>query len=349
MNAPITSPEQVVNDPNWFAYGFDLKSGTIDFTHTSREAVAAQTFLDMRWNRAGGRNGRMHLSAVVPALETKPAPRNLRFIWHTGFCCSTLLAQLLDAAGRNISLSEPKLLVDVADTKRADAFGVHPDLSRLPDVAFGLLSRPFVEGEAVTVKPAPAANHLLPEAAALDARHLFLFSDCESFLTSIAKMADAGANYARAMLNVLRRNGVASAWTDARTRDLSIYQIAALVWHLQIAELRASGAEARSLDCDALLDDPAKSLLVIDEFFGLGLGAEHIAETASGPLFRRNAKRPGVTFDARHRREEHAAMQKSFGSELRDAVAWSYEAYGETSLGNPLSNPLIHFEKAYHP
>jgi hypothetical protein len=342
------SLDKVLDDPHWFVDGFDPQTGTLGFTQVSRAQLVAQPFLDMRWNRAGHRRGRTHLSGAVAWLASRSAPRNLRFIWHTGFCCSTLLAQALDAPARNLSLCEPQLLVEVADAKRAGAFAKHPDLAKLPDVAFKLLSRGFAAGEAVTLKPAPAANHLLPEAMSLaESRHLFLFSDCESFLLSISKLGADGANYVRAMLGVMQRDGAVLEWTEDKVRGLSPLQIAALVWHLQIAEFRrCASPHARSLNCDALLAGPGAVLKAVDDFFGLGLGTAHMAAKTEGPLFRRNAKNPGEAFDASRRRDEHEAARKHLGARLGDAVAWSYEAFADTPSAAPLAHPLIPFEKA---
>jgi hypothetical protein len=324
------SPESFLDDPHWFARGFDPRNGTVGFTQASREELADEPFLDMRWKRAGGRSGRMHLSSLVAALASKPEPQNLRFIWHTGFCCSTLLARALDMPGRNLSLCEPKLLVDAADAKRAGAFALHPDLAALPSVAFKLLSRGFGDSEAVTVKPAPAANHLLPEAAALPgARHLFLYSRCEDFVIAIARLGADGDAYTRAMVDVMRRDGIAPNWTHERTANLSPLRRAALAWHMQIAEFQtAASPDARALDCDVLLADPATVLGAADAFLGLGLGAGHAAQMVDGALFRRNAKKPGEAFDPGRRSSEYEEVRKRLGAELTEAVAWGYETLG---------------------
>jgi hypothetical protein len=347
MTVAVASPQSVLSDPRWFADGFDPQTGTIVFTEASRDVLTAEPFLDHRWKSGGARKGRMALSTVVAGLAEAPSPRNLRFIWHTGFCCSTLLARALDRPGKNLSLCEPKILVNVADAKRAGGFAIHSDLVALPDVAFGLLSRPFADGEAVTVKPAPAANYLLQDTAKIAARHLLLFSDCESFVTSVVKMGADGTNYVRTMLNLLLQDGVAPEWDPARASTLSLFRLAALVWQLQIAEFRTFGPALYSLDCDALLDNPVDALRAVDDHFALGLGEDHIARTVAGPLFRRNAKNPQASFGPARRREEHAAARKEFGAELRDAVAWGYENFSRTPAGAPLPNPLIPFEKVY--
>lgn len=341
MNSP--TPASVLSDPRWFADGFDPQTGTIGFAEVSRDALAREPFLDGRWQKIGARKGRMTLSTVRAGLTDGPAPQNLRFIWHTGFCCSTLLARALDAPAKNLSLCEPRLLVDVADAKRAGGFSIHSDLAALPDIAFRLLSRPFAGSECVTLKPAPAANCLLQEAATLDARHLLLFSDCESFIISIVKMGADGTVYVRSMLNLLLQDGVARGSGYAGANAHSLYRTAALVWQLQVAEFRNFRPAIRSLDCDLLLGDPAGTLRAVDGHFDLGLGEKQIAEAVSGPLFRRNAKDPQTAFDSTRRREEHATARKRLGSELQEAVAWGCEQFPE----NPLPDPLLHSEKVY--
>lgn len=225
---------------------------------------------------------------------------------------------------------------------------MHTDFAKFPDIAFKLLARGFSREEVVTLKPAPAANHLLPEAIALPgSRHLFLYSRCESFIISITRLGAEGANYARAMLGVMQRDGIALEWTPERMQNLTPLQLAALLWHMQIAEFRKSaGPDTCALDCDVLLADPKSVLRSVDKFFGFGLGAEHIARATEGSLFRRNAKNPSEQFDADRRRNEYSAARKRLGSELSDAVAWSSEVFRDTPADVSFAVPLMALERA---
>jgi hypothetical protein len=346
----LVSAERIASDARWLPVDFDPRSRSVGFVQTGYDGLAAQPFLDARWDRRALPQARVAVPELLAAMRGRE-PARCNIVWHTAFCCSTLLARALNAPGRSLALCEPKLMVDLADTKRAGMFLLDRELAALSDAALALLARP-IQGCTVALKPAPAANYLLAEAeASIDGRRLVLFSDCRSFVISLARKGDEGWQYARAMFAVLLRSGhLAPDWHGPRLWDLNDLQIAAFVWHMQVDLLRRSTADAtrvRSLDCDALLDDPEGTLRALDAFFGLGLGDAHIAGSAS--LFRHNAKNPAVPYDARRRREEQDTIAARLGAELDRAVAWSYDAYPATPGGAPLPAPLVATTKAYRP
>jgi hypothetical protein len=349
-----SSGADAMDDARWFPVGFDARSGEISFVATDRRSVAEQAFLDGRWNRDGLARRRESVKALLgKASQLRP---RMNFIWHTGFCCSTLLAKALDHPARNLSLCEPQILVEIADAKRAGAFAHNPSAARIPQVVFQFLGRSFSPGAGVTVKPAPAANHLLPEAALHTAgKMLFLYSDCRSFLISIAKMSEDGRKYARRMFLAILADGNPQAqWPAGQLLKFSDLEIAALVWHMQIAQFRrdwpdVAASRAMSLDCDALLVSPLDTVSKVGAFFELELDGEHLADVVGGPLFRRNAKNPAEPYDADRRRKDHEAVGRQIGPEIDGIVAWSYQLCSTTPRAMPLSHPLVTVDKAYAP
>ena len=347
--------DRVASDARWFPFDFDPRSASVNFVETDWGVLAAQPFLDMRWDLRMARRERAMLTELNgnPALgESVPA---LNFIWHTGFCCSTLLAHAITARRHNLSLCEPKILADLADVKRTGMFLLDRGLAELPGTALRLLAR-SAGGTQATIKPAPAANYLLPEAARLsNGKMLFLFSDCRSFVISIARLGDDGWRYVRHMFATLLRSGhLGAEWTGPRLWDLSDLEVAAFVWHLQIDEFlrdwRLLGNDrARSLDCDAFLAAPQETLTRLNEFFGLGLAPKEISAMVAGPLFQRKAKGGHAPFDATQRQAEYHAAAKSLGAELDRCVAWSYETRPGTPRTTPLPAALMPIDKAYLP
>jgi hypothetical protein len=337
-----TTPERnFLHDPQWFPEGYDPRRGEFQFVVTCRDALASQPFLDSRWHR----NDALHRSAAV-ARESLPLGKpRLNFIWHTGFCCSTLLAKALDHPGQNLSLCEPQVLVEIAHAKRAGAPG-SPEV--ITASAFSLLSRGFSANELVTVKPAPAANCLIREAAALTSgAMLFLYADCRSFLVSVAKLGEDGRKYVRRLFLAILGDGHEQArWRPEKILSLSDLELAAIVWHMQIAEMlrhwQAIGpARAASLDCDAFLADPVLALRKADAFLSLGIGTQQLSEVAAGPLFQRNAKTAEASYDANRRREEHSRVELALGEDLSRIVRESYALCRSTPNRPPLPNPLI--------
>jgi hypothetical protein len=340
-------------NPSWFPEGFDRGRGEFLFVKVDRADVASQSFLDWRWNRSGAARQSAGAAALTANLShEQPQPR---IIWHTGFCCSTLLAKALDLPGCNLSLCEPGILVEIADAYRAGLFA--RDLpTAVPQLAFHLLSRDFVTGERVTLKPAPAANTLLRHAAMqTSGPMLFLYSDCRSFLVSICKMGESGRKYVRNLfLAVLHDDHPQGQWPAPKLLSLSDLELAAMVWHMQIAEFLRNWpllgvGRAASLDCDAFLASPVDTLRKLDDFFSLGLGEKHLEQTVSGPLFHRNAKTGKDSFDASRRLKEHAQTAQQLGGDLDRIVARSYEVCRTTPRGAPLPEPLVPVDKVYCP
>jgi hypothetical protein len=338
-------------DPHWFPEGFDSHRGEFLLVAADRPLLAAQTFLDGRWERSG--LPRMRAGSAIDRL---PATNNpARIIWHTGFCCSTLLARMLDRPSRNLSLCEPQVLVDIAAERRTGAIS-RDAASSAAQHALVLLSRPFSPGEHVTIKPSPAANALLQLITMHPApRMLFLYSDCRSFLISIYKMGEEGRKYIRRLFLALLADGhIQARWPTAKLLTMSDLELAAVLWHMQIAEfLRVWPAiepgSAASLDCDAFLASPEDTSVRLDRLFSLGIGAEYLRDVIAGPLFRRNSKTGEADFDVTRRTGEHRRIGREIGDDLNRIVAQSYQICHDTPRTLPLPNPLVPIEKSYCP
>jgi hypothetical protein len=323
----IVPPQDGIDprDPQLFLHDLDLNAGRAGFARTNRASLSAEPFLDHRWRASDRIDASLSLAQLPVADE--PSPR-IDFIWHTSFCASTLLAACLDAPGRCLALKEPRVLVLLAAMKRSGRLD-----EGLARAAFGLLGRRFDADEAVLIKPSNSANALITEAAALTrGRMLLLYSDCESFVLSIARQGRAGFAYVRDLFRSLAADGhPAARWPAAELLRLTDLELAALVWRMQMDAMEAASARlgdrARSLDCRILLDDPDQVLPRVDDFFGLGLGRERLAEVADGPLFRLDAKRPGMGFDSRARNEERAGLKAHLGADLPAVLKSMEEAF----------------------
>ena len=283
---------------------------------------------------------------------TKPLAR---IIWHTGFCCSTLLAKALDRTGRNLSLCEPQVLVDIAEAQRMGSLTGDAALRAAQFVLF-LLSRPFAPDEHVTIKPSPAANRLLQLIpSCTNGPMLFLFSDCKSFVISIHKMGEEGRKYVRRLFLALLADGhVQTQWPTAKLLSMSDLELAAVVWHMQIAEfLRAwpslETESTASLDCDAFLASPEDTLIRMGKLFSLEIGSDYLRDIIAGPLFHCNPKTVNTKFDATRRAEEHRRIEQELAGDLNRIVAQSYQICPRTPRTVPLPNPLVPIQKNYCP
>ena len=93
-------------------------------------------------------------------------------------------------------LKEPGVLLLLADAKRQNAIGPGRAFpQQFPDLLFYLLGRPFDIEERTTIKPTNSCNYILRDAVSLtEGKHLFLYSDCRSFLISLQRRTNMAGN-----------------------------------------------------------------------------------------------------------------------------------------------------------
>jgi len=345
---------EIVADPAWFPENFDARRDEFQFVATNRTELAAQTFLDGRWDRECARRCRLS-AGTVASSDAGNNRRSVGIIWHTAFCCSTLLAKALDWPGSSLSLCEPQILVDIAGARRTKSLS-ESRAATIAQITFDLLGRRFTAGESIIVKPSPAANSLLRETAVgTIGQMLFLFSDCKSFLISIARLGEDGRKYVRRLFLALLAEGhVQAQWPTATLLGMSDIELAAIVWHMQMAEFhrnwpKLATGRAASLDCDAFLASPAETLFRLDRFFSLGIGEQHLQDIAAGPLFQRNAKTGEEAWNVMRRHEEHARLAQQMDEDLKRIVMESYNICSSTPRGYPLPHPLMPVDKSYFP
>ncbi len=356
MRTKDVSIDEIIGDPCWFLEDLSTRDGAFSFARTNEDELSALPFLAQNWDRSALQKIRLDARTVLARLRGPAVLPTPNFIWHTAFCCSTLLSRALQHPGRNTALREPQVLLILAELKRYNYFANGRLDPRLMDAAFRLLSRPFAPGGRVLLKPAHAASYLVPDAARrTNGRMLFLYSDCRSFLISIIRRGEAGMRFARRNFGIIAGDGNEQFnWPMSAVMQLSDLRIAALTWHMQIAEFRRNlpalaEGRAASLDCDAFLDDPTGVLARLNGFFGLELGAAQLCQTLSGGLLGQDAKAPGEPYNALQRREHYRQIADAWAKDLDETVAWSYEVCPKTPRGMPLPNAIATVEKLYHP
>ncbi len=343
----ITSTDSLLKDHRWFLDDIDFTRRELIFAHAGEDEISRQAFLDSRWQHEDAGIARVAAETIVDAMPPTQIPA-LHFIWHTSFCCSTLVARALDRHSHSLSLREPRVLTALADALRNSALANGQLPPRTAEAVFALLARRPAPQCRITVKPSNFANILVQGAAKrTSGKMLFLYSDLPSFLVSIVKGGVQQSRYVRRLFGDIAMDlGQPLPWSGADLLRMSDLEIAALTWHRQIAEFRRSwpmlGSErAASLDCEAFLDDPAGVLAAIDAYFGLELGAAHIQSVVDCGMLERHAKQADQAYSAQLRRQEDEAIRRQLGSTLDKVVAWSYRNCPETPEGPPLSNPLV--------
>ncbi len=315
----------IVADFEWFPVRVDVGRGAIQFVRLTRSDHRAIPFLYDDY--IGPARERRELSLDQVASASAP-PRPCHFIFHSAFCCSTLLARALDIEGRAMGLKEPYSLADIgiAATGAASVRALDRPLSPL----LTLLARPFGPGETTIVKPGNAANPMIDRILALrpQSRALLLYSPLPDFLRSIAGKGLFGRSWARLLLAArLRLPEFDDGLGDSERWPLTDLQVAALAWLQQLAQfgrlVREQPGRVATLDSQSLLADPAAALAGLSGLFDLNLTAREAATLAAGPVFARESKSQGKAFSAVERAEQQARVDQAHGEEIAMVVRWA--------------------------
>lgn len=339
----MTDPDAILTDPGCFPAALDRRQGRFRFCRADRAGLSAAPFLDARFS------GDHPAAGSLPLHELRVAepPQPPGFLFHTAFCCSTLIARCLDREGACLALKEPGLLMDLANALRmAPDAAARARVREATRAGLCLLARPPVAGERVLMKPANAAAGL--HGAMLElmpgSRGVLLFSDLRAFLTSILKKGEAGRAFVRTLYNIFSLDGTGLSRIPSRqAMGFTDLQVAGLVWRHQMethaALLQAHGERLMVLDCEDFLARPAEVLGQLRSHLQLELTDARIEEVVAGDLLRRNAKFDADDFDATTRRSEAERVEGQWSGDLDRIGDW----IRGLTLDRPLEGALAAF------
>jgi hypothetical protein len=330
----VTNTETIVRDPEWLAHRYVESKDAVQFVKLPRTGHACATFIIDE-----------HLPPDLPRVEigrreamaAAPPPAPVHFIFHSAFCCSTLIARAFDCASVSTALKEPAIINDLVGWRRRGAAG--RDVAEAFDSALTLLARPFGTGEAVIIKPSNIVNGLIPLLMALrpNAKAVLLHAPLPVFLTSVAKKGLDGRLWVRELLAGFRTDGLLErlGFDDGQLFGQTDLQAAAVGWLAQqalFADVVAKfGPRVVSLDSEALLDHPREAM---DALAGLyGVAGERLDVAG---VFARNSK-SGEAFGRTAREAEYADAGAAHRDEIDKVTAWAV-AVAETA-GIPLVLP----------
>ena len=340
MAANAPSLTQVIGDGEWLAHRYDEASDAIQFRFVPREAQRELTFLtDHEIGDAPlAVYARGDCLAEVRRRELPPP----RLIFHSAYCCSTLLARAFDIPGVSFGLKEPQILNDVVglQLRRGDPRQVAAAL----DVALLLLARPLSEGEVNVIKPSNLINPLLPLLTAMrpELRGVLLHAPLETFLGSIARKEIEGRAWVRDLMWKLIHLGQAErfGFTDEDLYRQTDLQTGAVGWLAQQALFEEAARQDRgfrSLNSETLIARPVECLEALATLIELPLDA---ATVASGPAFRTHSK-DRSDYSAEQRGKEQARGKDVHAREIGIVVQWAEQLADHAGIPMTLPAPLL--------
>ncbi|MEA3051758.1 MAG: hypothetical protein QOG72_661 [Sphingomonadales bacterium] len=341
--APSIDPAAIARDPAWLPHRYDETTDSIHFLRLEREEHRAVTFITDDYISAEAPRLVLRRGDVAAAARP-PAP--LHFIFHSAYCCSTVLARAVDVEGASMGLKEPLILNDMVGWRRR---GGDPRLlaATLDDV-LALLAQPFSPGEKLVVKPSNILNGLAAAMLGLRPKSnaLLLYAPLPDFLRSIARKGLWGRRWVRELFIGQLRDGIVDLGLDEQNYlDLTDLQVAAAGWLAQHAIFgrliaRFGPARVRALDSATLMARPREAMAGLSGLFGLGLDGPGIEAIVSGPAFTSHSK-SNAGFSAADRLAEQRDAAATHADEIEKVAIWAEAVAAAAGVALRLDAPLI--------
>jgi hypothetical protein len=336
--------ETVARDPLWLPHRYDPGHDAVHYLRLGREQHDALTFLIDTELPANADKLVLERAACAQAAADGAAP--LHFIFHSAYCCSTLLARAFNQPGVAMGLKEPVILNDIVGWRRR---GAEPQrVAAVLGEVMTLLAQPFGAGETVIAKPSNVLNGLAMPILSMrpETRALLLHAPLPVYLASIAKKGMWGALWVREHFRGALKDGMVQlGFQPDDYLGQTDLQIAAAGWLAQHAAFeglvkRFGPSRVRTLDSETLLARKEETLAALSRLFGLALPADRIAAIADGPVFARHSKF-ATPFGTEQRDREYQALPADRREEIEKVTIWAEAVATHAGIPLTLGAPLL--------
>lgn len=342
----MMAPElgRVLRDPDLMLYGIDTSGHNLRFLEVTERSYRESGFLDQRIEHSGGRLVEFSLDQVAQAMaEAGPAPNLVSLIFHSSMCCSTLLTRLLDRPGRTMALREPLALYELSALRHRllQAGAWQARRRRLLETNCALLSKGYMPGEHVIIKPSNMANALIDELAETPQagpRGILLYSGLQDFLVSyLKKGAAVQEKLPRLAASAAAQVHYQQFFPHIVPGALRPARAAAVFWHAQLLQfvevLVRHPGRFKTLTDRQFLAQPKAALAAVRDWLHLPLDDGHLEEATNSPHWRTHAKDPRFDFSPEMKQEEYQAAAMRHRHEIQDALDWLQPLLAARSVG----------------
>lgn len=335
---------EVSQNANYLAHRYDEHNDAFRFIPVDRELHRNSTFLT---DKIFPKNLPVVAFDRKEVVAANPIKGGVHFIFHSAYCCSTMLARALDIEGTSMGFKEPVILNDLVGWKRR---GAKPrDVAEVLDQSLDLLARPFGTGETVIIKPSNIVNVLAIVMLAMrpDSKAILLHAPLKTYLRSIAKKDLWGRMWVRELfIGQMKDQMIASfGMSNDDMLMLTDLQVAAVGWLAQHALFAAIiskfGPErVRSLNSEVLLANKHETMKQMSDLFQLDVDQHNLERIVNGPAFNRHSKLD-MEFDDSAREKEHADAASLHADEIEKVYEWAKVMGERMKIPQILASPLF--------
>ncbi len=329
----------------WLAHRYDEGQDAVHFINTPRALRRAVPFLTDEYLKPAAPKVVKRVDALADVAGNAAATGSTHFIFHSAYCCSTLLAQAFDNPGVSHSLSEPQILNDMVGWRHRG--GTPAQIGMVTDGALRLLARPLVPGEAAIIKPSNIVNGLATALMTLrpDAHAVLLYAPLRLFLGSIARKGMWGRLWVRELLSRQLAEGMVDLGFEGRDyllhTDLQAAAVGWLAQHRLFADMAQKWPDRiRTIDSETLVARPAETMAALAELFDLALDDARIV-TIVADIFARDSK-SGQAFASGQRASDQSAAEALHADEIEKVGAWAEAVAASAGIAMQPPQPLLH-------
>jgi hypothetical protein len=329
----LLNAKDVVNNPDFMLYRMDIDQAELHFLEVTQETYRRSTYLDNRIQHTQERLVALSIDEVIRAFEHVPAIRApIHFLFHTSFCCSTLLARALESPGHTLVLREPWIFFQMSSIKaRMESAGEWQRQGpALIDLMLTLLNKKYEPDEHIVIKPSNLANNIIDEVLTNlpDSRGILLYSNLKEFLISNLKKDDETKKkiprLATEAASLIRYD---ESFPEIVPAQLPHLRAAAVFWHAQMLHFMGLlvrwPERLRTLQSQLLLEKPAEELRAVADWLRLILPGDHFNHVINGNTWSSHAKDPRYKYGVEFRQNENRAIIENFGADIEDALSWA--------------------------
>jgi hypothetical protein len=325
----VSEAQEFLADPCWLPYSLDNEFSTLSFVRTDAATLRSAPFLDSRFLSKTTIRKSISLSTLLASAKFEDVTSAPPMIFHSAFCCSTLMAKALDLDGSCLSLKEPEIMMTLANCKRmfARAGRSQSEFQDVYKLVMSLLKRRFSANEVVMIKPTNAANNLLQNVLASKTPVLLMYSGLEDFLISVLKKGEACKSFMRTQFNIFSLDDCALARIPHRqAMTFTDLQVATLVWRHQMelfAMVKKTMPSVTTMRDTEFLSDPEQALKISAKSLNLPHTLDHIGAAAKSSVFQQNVKFSEKTMNPSRKEEESNRIRMNYHQEIATTLEWA--------------------------
>ncbi len=270
---------------------------------------------------------------LTSAFNEKQSAREVHYIFHTAFCCSTLLARQLGSIPTFFVLKEPAVLDQIAELlynpNNVRLCNSQFNIADILRVTMALLARTYSSNQVAVIKTSDyclgIGGHLAHHNS--NARVVFLSSPLRAFLLSVLKCPKR-REWARIRLDQSAINSTANIMTTrVPTETMTDGQVAASLWVLYrslFERLRSTVDPTRimSIDSDLVAAYPLVTLRDVTRFLGRPVSTKVLLNALSHDVCNVHSKDLTLPYDNAARQDEFRQGELHFGAEADEAIRW---------------------------